>query len=324
MVAEPSEGVVSVAESEQRASSVPPRRRRRNARQGIVGSKRSTIVLATLPALILIFAFLVLPLIQGLRLSVSTWYGAGPVTYAGTDNYKAALNGDFASTLWLTAKFAMLCTVGIMVCATVMAAAVSSGVFGARFYRIVWFLPGIAPIAAVAVFWSAAFQPNQGAVNVILGHLGLGSHHAWLASATKAIYPPIFVTIWASVGFAFLLMLGAMEQIPVSLYEAARIDGASTFRAFFAITLPLVRPVLSVTTLLELIWSFNGFTTLWAMTQGGPGFATSILPVQVYKQAFQQTNFGLASAMAVIGGAILVVVGIVSLRFSQSRQDVRV
>jgi ABC-type sugar transport system permease subunit len=122
------------------------------------------------------------------------------------------------------------------------------------------------------------------------------------------------------VGFAFLLLLGAMEQIPVSVYEAARIDGASPVRALFSITLPLVRPVLAVTAMLELIWSFNGFTTLWAMTQGGPGFATSILPVQVYKEAFQQTEFGPASAMAVMGGLILIVVGAIGLRLSQSKQ----
>jgi ABC-type sugar transport system permease subunit len=278
------------------------------------------VVLAILPAVVLIVAFLLLPLLQGIRLSVSTWYGAGPINFTGLDNYRATMNGDFLSTLWLTARFAIGCTVGIMVLATLMAAVVSAQVKGAAFYRVVWFLPGIAPIAAVAVFWAAAFQPHQGAVNVVLGALGLGRAHAWLASASTAIYPPIFVTIWASVGFAFLLMLGAMEQIPVSVYEAARIDGASRVRALFSITLPLVRPVLAVTTMLELIWSFNGFTTLWAMTQGGPGFATSILPVEVYKLAFQQTEFGSAAAMAVVGGLILIVVGALGLKLSQSKQ----
>ena len=279
------------------------------------------MVLAVLPAVALVVVFLVLPVLQGIRLSVSRWYGAGPITFIGLRNYKSAIDSSFASTLWLTAKFALLCTAGIMIMATLMAAAVSGRVHGAKIYRVIWFLPGIAPIAAVAVFWTTAFQPNQGAVNVVLGALGLGKSHAWLASSSKAIYPPIFVTIWASVGFAFLLMLGAMEQIPVSVYEASRIDGASTTRQFFSITLPLVRPVLTVTAMLELIWSFNGFTTLWAMTQGGPGYATSILPVQVYKQAFQETNFGGASAMAVVGGAILIVVGAIGLRLSRSRQE---
>jgi raffinose/stachyose/melibiose transport system permease protein len=111
-----------------------------------------------------------------------------------------------------------------------------------------------------------------------------------------------------------------MEQTPVSLYEAARIDGASWLRIFYRITLPLIRPVLGVLGLLEVIWSFNGFTTIWGMTQGGPGFATSTVPVLVYEEAFRQSDFGLASSMAVIGGAILVVLGIVVLRVSRTRQ----
>lgn len=303
------------------ATEVPKRPgKARQSRAGIVGSKKSTVFLAILPAGVLILIFLVLPLLQGVRLSFSAWFGAGPIVFTGLDNYRSAFTSDFGSTLLLTAKFSLLCTAGIMILATLMAAAVSAGVKGSAFYRAVWFLPGIAPIAAVAVFWTAAFQPNQGAVNIVLGALGLGKDHAWLASSSAAIYPPIFVTIWASVGFAFLLMLGAMEQIPVSVYEAARIDGASAVRSFFHITLPLAFPVLSVTTLLELIWSFNGFTALWAMTKGGPGFATSILPVEVYKQAFEQTNFGLASAMALIGGAILIAVGVLGLQLSNSRQ----
>jgi raffinose/stachyose/melibiose transport system permease protein len=116
------------------------------------------------------------------------------------------------------------------------------------------------------------------------------------------------------------VLLGAMEQIPVSLYESARIDGAGWIRIFRSITLPLIRPVLVIVTLLELIWSFNGFTTIWGMTQGGPGYATSTLPVLVYKQAFQLTDFGLASSMAVVGGVILVLLGFVMLRVSRTRQ----
>lgn len=279
------------------------------------------IILAISPALILMAIFFGLPIIDGVRLSFSNWGGIGPITWDGLANYRATFTQSFGSSLWLTVRYSLLSMVGIIVVALVLAAAVSSGVFGSKFYKIVWFLPGVAPIAAVGLFWSLAFQPQQGAVNVVLGYLGLQSNHAWLSSSSAAIYPPIFATIWASTGFAFLLLLGAMEQIPVTLYQAARIDGAGTLRVFFSLTLPLIRPVLTVVALLELIWTFNGFTLIWAMTQGGPGYATSILPILVYKQAFQQTNFGLASAMAVIGGIILIVIGAISLKIGQSKQS---
>lgn len=279
-------------------------------------------LLAASPAMALLIVFLGIPLVEGVRLSFSSWGGTGPIAWVGLRNYRESFADGFGSTLWLTVKYSFLSTVGTMIAATVMAAAVSARVGGSRVYRVIWFIPGIAPVAAMSVFWSAAFQPTSGVVDAFLGDLGLGSMHAWLASATDAIYPVIFVTVWASAGFAFLVMLGAMEQVPVSLYEAARLDGAGRLRVFANVTFPLVRPVMGIMSLLEAIWSFNGFTTIWGMTQGGPGYATSTVPVIVYQQAFRETNFGLASSMAVIGGAVLVALGIVMLRISQSRQRV--
>ena len=304
------------------APHTPAPNRRHKDRSGIVGARKSTLALAIFPALLLMVLFLGVPALQGVRMSFTDWHGVGDINFVGFTNYANALfDSPFFSALELTAVFCISTTVGIMVIATLLATAVSARVKGSRFYRVVWFLPGIAPVSAIGVFWSTAFQPHQGIVNVILGSVGLGSDHAWLASSQSAIYPTIFVTVWASVGFAFLLILGAVEQIPVSIFEAARMDGAGPVRSFFAMTLPLIRPVLVVTATLELIWNFNGFTVIWAMTQGGPGYATSLLPVMVYKQAFQLTNFGLASAMAVMGGIILVVLGLFGLRMSRSRQE---
>ena len=241
----------------------------------------------------------------------------------GLTNYRQVFAGGFGSTLILTIKYSVLSTAGVVIVALLLAAAITAGVRGARVYRIIWFLPGVAPIAAVSVFWSTAFQPTSGAVDAVLGFLGLGSAHAWLATSSEAIYPAIFVTIWAGTGFAFLIILGGMEQIPFELYEAARLDGASWPRVFRSVMLPILRPVLGVIILLEAIWSFNGFTVIWGLTQGGPGYATSTVPVMVYKEAFQETNFGPASAMAVIGGAILVLLGVVMLRLSRSQQRAR-
>ena len=294
----------------------------RRSRSGIVGARRWTIALAVLPAVILMLIFVGAPAIQGIRIAFSDWQGFGDVDFSGTQNFVAAFADDkFVSSLAVTVLYAVLSMVGIVVIATLLAASVSARMKGSVFYRVVWFLPGVAPVAAVGVFWAIAFQPRSGIVNVLLGAIGLGSDHAWLASDNLSIYPTIFATIWANVGFAFLLILGAAEQIPVSTYEAARIDGAGVVRTFFSITLPLIRPVLAITAVLELIFQFNGFTMIWAMTQGGPGFATSILPVLIYKEAFQQTNYGLASAMAVMGGVLLVVIGLVSIRLSRSRQE---
>ena len=195
----------------------------------------------------------------------------------------------------------------------------SRGLAGSRIYRVLWFLPAVAPPSAVAVFWALAVQPFAGVVNVGLGALGLGDEHAWLADPSTVMAVIIAVAVWQGVGFAFLVILGAMEEVPVSVYEAAMIDGAGPKRAFFSITLPLVRPVLSTVVLLEVIWAFNGFTLVWGMTRGGPGDATTILPVQVYKDAFLFSNFGVAAAMSVVGGTFLLVLGFAGYVFGSQK-----
>jgi ABC-type sugar transport system permease subunit len=286
--------------------------------------RRLGTALALAPAGLLILAFAGYPLIESGYLSLTRWGGIGSPTWTGFSNYSGLFtDGTVAHAALVTVEFAVLATVGIVVLATALAATVSAGVKGRAFYRVIWFLPGIAPVTAVGIFWSQAAVPQQGAVNVVLGWLGLGDEHEWLAQSSTAIYPTAAAAVWAGVGFAFILILGATEQIDVSIYEAAKIDGASRLRQFFAITLPLIRPVLAITTMLEFVWAANGFTMVWAMTGGGPGTATQTLPVLIYVKAFQFTDFGSASAMAVLSGAVLLVLGLIGLRLSNGRETSR-
>jgi len=295
------------------AHSSPARRRH--------GPGRLVTALSVAPAALLMLVFAGYPMIQSVWLSLTDWGGIGAAHWIGLRNFKTALSdGAVAHSTLVTAEFAVLTAAGIVVVATLLAAAVSAGAKGSAFYRVVWFLPGIAPVTAVAIFWAQSVVPQTGAVNVVLGYLGLGSGHAWLSGTSTALYPTVAAAVWAGVGFAFILVLGATEQVDTSLYEAATIDGAGAVRRFFAITLPLIRPVLVITALLEVVWAANGFTMVWAMTNGGPGDATTTLPVLIYKQAFQFTQYGLASAMAVLSGVALFVLGLVGLRLSNSRQ----
>lgn len=283
--------------------------------------ERQLVGLCVAPAVIVVAGSFGLVIVMAVIVSLSNWQGAGPVVIAGIQHYSVLLHSPaFYRSLLLTVGYALGTAVGTVAVATLLAAAVSRNVRGSRFYRVVWFIPGVAPPAAVAVFWATAFQPTLGTVNALLGYLGLGSNTAWLASPHAAIYPITFVSIWAGVGFSFILLLGAMEQIPVSLYEAAQIDGASATRQFFSLTLPLARSVLAIVGTLNLISAFNNFTTIWGMTEGGPGSATTTLPVLVYKDAFINGNYGTGTAVAVIAGVVLLAMGFVSLRISQTRE----
>ncbi len=281
-----------------------PRKRRRPRK-----TSPQTVAML-LPGLAVLAIFFGLPLLDLLRTSLSTWSGIGPREWTGVDNFAEVFSEDtIRSALVRSVVMGVGVALGIAALGTVLAAFVSRGLAGSRIYRVLWFLPGVAPPTAVAVFWALSVQPFSGVVNVALGGVGLGDDHAWLADPSTALIVIIAVGIWQGVGFAFLIILGAMEEVPVSVYEAAMIDGAGAVRSFFQITLPMIRPVLSTVVLLNIIWAFNGFTLVWGMTRGGPGDSTTILPVLVYKDAFQSSNFGVAAAVSIVGGVFLLILG---------------
>ncbi len=277
---------------------------------------------ALLPAALVVLVFFAVPLVDLIRIALSSWTGVGDMTFVGLDNFIGAITNDaFYQALLHSVILAIVGAGGTIVVALILAAFVSGRVRGSSIYRVLWFLPAIAPASAVSVFWALSVQPSTGLVNQFLGSVGLGNTHAWLSTPSTALYVIAFVIIWHGVGFAFLLLLGAMEEIPVSVYEAAALDGASSVGRFFRITLPLIRPVLGVVALLNVIWAFNGFTFVWAITQGGPGNSTEVLPTLVYKQAFVFGNFGPEAAMSIIGGIILLELGLVTLRGQNSEGE---
>jgi ABC-type sugar transport system permease subunit len=277
--------------------------------------------LAVAPAALALLVLVGVPLAQGIGYSFTDWSGVGDYDWVGLSNYTSALGSDdVRNSILVTLLYAGLTAGGTVAVATLLAVAASARVRGAAFYRVVWFLPGVAPVAANAIFWSQAYQPRSGVLNALLGLVGLPDTGAPLSDPHLAIFPVIATSVWSGAGFAFLLILGAVEQIPVSVYEAARVDGATRLRQFRSITIPLIRPVLVITLMLEFIWAANGFGLVYAMTGGGPGGATQILPIFIYKQAFNFGDFGGASAMAVVSGVILMVIGLISLRLSRSRQ----
>jgi len=283
-----------------------------------IKSARFTLI----PVFVLLFVFLALPMINSVKLSFSRWGGLGPLEAVGLDNYKFLFSDtQMRYSSRITIFYAFTVAFFVVAIGTLLAAAVSANVRGHKAMKLIWFFPGIAPPTAVAIFWSSGFQPESGVVNILLGKIGLGQDHAWLASSDTALFPVIFVGVWSAVGFAFLVILGAVEQIPVSLREAALVDGANMRQQFTKITLPLIRPILMTIFTLEIIWTFNGFTVVWAMTTGGPSDSTSILPILAYKEAFRYGRFGTAAAMAVITGIFLMIVGTIGIRLSRSEQQ---
>jgi ABC-type sugar transport system permease subunit len=285
-----------------------------------------TVPLAMMaPALVLLALLIAYPVVESVHISLGSWDGVGSVTYRGLANYRRLIHDSLVRQSIVTSlEFflgTVVCTVAI---ACLLANAISRNVPGARIFKVVWFLPVIIPVSVAGIFWSNAFQPTTGVANSVLGAIGLGDGHAWLASSSTALSATIFVSVWTQTGYAMLILLGAMDTIPPDVHEAATLDGVGAAGRLFRITLPNIVPMLGTITTLMAVFSFNAFGIIYAMTRGGPGNSTSILPVLVYKQSFLNQDYGYGSASAVVTTLLVGAIGILVLRlFRQQTLDAR-
>ena len=179
---------------------------------------------------------------------------------------------------------------------------------GRNLYRALLILPWAMPQYISALTWRGMFNVEYGAVNILLGRLGIEAI-PWFSSEFWAFMAPVITNIWLGFPFIMVIALGGLQSIPQELYEAARIDGAGRVRQFFSITLPMLKPVLLPALVLGTIWTFNNLTVIWLVTdQGLPADKTHILVTYVYKAAFFYYRYGYAAAFSVFIFLCLVVI----------------
>jgi raffinose/stachyose/melibiose transport system permease protein len=258
-----------------------------------------------LPAFLMFLIFGVIPLIGVLALSFTTWAGYGPIHASGLTSWRTVL-GDpgLPHSLWITFE--------IMVLSWLVQTPLSIllGVFIAAHKRyrsvlaVLYFVPLLLCSAAISIMYKALLDPNFG--------LGPGLHLSflsqdWLGKGPLAVAVVIFIVSWQFIPFHSLIYQGGVRQIPVQLYEAAEIDGAGRVRQFFSITLPQLKYTIITSSTLMVVGSLTFFDLIFVLTAGGPGDATRVLALDMYKRGFQANLMGQASAIAVI----LVLVGLV-------------
>jgi raffinose/stachyose/melibiose transport system permease protein len=264
-----------------------------------------------IPALVFFIGFGVVPLVGVLLLSFTTWDGIGDIHPSGFTSWRSVL-GDpgLAHALWVTFQ--------VMALSWLFQTPVSIllGVFlaGRQRYRAVlsvfYFIPLLLSSAAIAITYKALLDPNFG-----LG-AGLGIPlltQDWLGDSTLALGVVIFVVSWQFIPFHTLIYQGGVQQIPKSLYEAAQLDGAGRVRQFFSITLPQLKYTIITSSTLMVVGSLTFFDLIFVLTAGGPGDATRVLALDMYKRGFQANLMGPASAIAVI----LVLVGLLLAQLLQ-------
>jgi raffinose/stachyose/melibiose transport system permease protein len=270
------------------------------------------------PALAFYVLFALVPMVIALYLSFTQWNGLSPEVWIGGKNWVALLSDSVSG-------HALLLTFELMVLSWIVQTPISLllGVFmaGSRRYRAVlsvfYFIPLLFSTVAIGLTWDSILDPNFGLLNTLLRTIGLsGLARGWLGDPSLAFYVIVALISWQFIPFHALLYLGGTRQIPRELYEAASIDGASRTQQFFSITIPQLKYTIITSTTLILTGSLTYFDLIWVMTGGGPGYATRVLPLQMYITAFQNEMVGYGSTLAVLLAVVGIVLSILLLRFS--------
>ncbi len=270
-------------------------------------------LLFVLPGLIFFCVFRFWPMIQALYVSLHEWNLLTAPKFIGLQNYAQLFsNTDLKESLIATFKYVIGSTIPLWVLALAVAILFNREIVFRQGLLAAYFLPLIMSVAIVAVIFKLLYHP-QGLLNVFLWYR-FGFTLNWLTDKTIAPLALIIMALWKNLGYYTLLYLAGLEGIPIELIEAAKIDGASPWRTFVSITLPLLRPTVVLVMVMSLISSFQAFTEQYIMTEGGPGNATRVLTLLIYQNAFQYLRMGWASTMAILLFVIILLLTVIQMR----------
>ncbi len=278
-----------------------------------------------IPILAWFIIFIFAPMFYAFYLSFLDWNILSPATeFVGLDNYKAVFRDKvFWKSLRNTAYFAVgSVPIGIVV-SLCLALMLNRKLALRAAYRTAYFIPVVTSMVAVSIVWKWLYQPTFGLFNFILERLGLPSQ-GFLTSPKQAMPSIILMSIWKGVGFNMVIFLAGLQAIPRMYYEAARIDGASNWKLFTSITLPLLKPTTLFITVISMIGSLQVFTQVYVMTTGlptglgGPNYATRTVIMHIQELAFKFLKMSYGSAMAWILFIIIMFFTLVQMRFLRS------
>lgn len=282
----------------------------------MIGSKKNNalwISLFLLPSLMGFLVFIIYPVFYSLGVSFTDWDLINPMKFVGIKNYQSLVND---STFWKSLKNTFLFIIGylpsVMIIGLLVALLLNSKLCLKPVFRGGYFLPVVTSWVAVSLVWKWLFNPKYGLINYFLTMIGLHGPN-WLNDPKTAMLAIIITSVWKDIGFIMVLYLGGLQNISVSLYEAADIDGADKWHQFWKITLPMLKQTTFFVSMISLINSFQVFDQVNIMTAGGPGDATTVLVQNIYNSAFKYSEMGYAAAMSWILFLIILVVSVVQM-----------
>jgi multiple sugar transport system permease protein len=283
-------------------------------------SETTAAFLFLLPAMFGFVTFYLLPLIRGVYLSFTDWDLLSVPNFVGLDNFQRLFSDHlFWNSLLVTAEYVLL-NIGFQTILALLIAVLMDRLTRSMSIRGTLLLPYLIPNVVVGLIWFWMLDLQLGITNQFLEAIGLG-RIPFLGSTFWAIPSIAAINVWRHMGYTALLVFAGLQAIPKTAYEAAAIDGASEWHMFRKITLPLLRPVMAVVLVITMIGSFQIFDTVAVTTKGGPVNATRVIYYYIFQKAFDQFEFGYASAIALVLMLILVGVTFVQLKLLRAGES---
>jgi multiple sugar transport system permease protein len=266
------------------------------------------------PFIIGFLVFTAYPLASSLYLSFTEFNGINPARFIGAANYFHIVKDDlFWQSIKVTVYYTLLSVPISLLLSLFFALLINKKIPGQNFFRMSLYLPSMVSGVTMSLLWLWLFNPQIGVINYLLSKIGI-TGISWLADERTAIPSLIIMSFW-SMGGGMIIFLAALKSVPTSLYESATLDGASSMRRLWHITIPMISPVVLFQLLMNLISSFQIFIPAYVMTEGGPHYSTWFYVYYLYKSAFSQFRIGYSSAL---GWILLIAVSILSFGIIKS------
>lgn len=275
------------------------------------------------PYFILFFIFSLYPILYSIYISLTDWNGSGEKVFIGFDNYMQLFSdNDFWLSLWNSALIFLMYVPLMLFVGLILASLLNSNwMVGKGFFRMALFVPNFVSVVAVSFVFILLLNTQDGLINSVLRNIGwIDNPIPWLESPWWARLSVAMMVLYRWLGYNMLLLLTGLQNISKDLYEAAYVDGATKIKSFFYITIPLVKKMLLFCTVLSTIGTFSLFTEPYILTQGGPLNSTLTPVLMLYRESFQNFNFGYASSIAVCFFVLMMVISLVQMRIFDEKE----
>lgn len=314
MAGQPIPSGVTSAPQAKRSALVRGVRRHLFFRRSIYG------VLFVAPAMLFFLVFNLYPMVNGLYLSFTDFTLLKAPNFIGFDNYVGLVkNKEFLNALRVTGIFVLGTTVPKWILSLALALLFTQQFWGRETFKVLYFTPTLLSAVVVSLVWKLIFNANGLASALITPHVGVAEIF-WLANSTLTPLVLIFIDNWAGIPFFMIVWIAGLVGIPKEYYEAALIDGAGRWKAFWHVTLPLLRPTSLFIIVISTIGALQAFALQFIMTRGGPSNTTTTVALLVYKYGFEYFRMGVAATMSVVMFVVIILITIIQIRGVRSEE----